>query len=284
MPLHSNLELEDVLKDSGRKTTKKAKPAKNDNSSFGTLIAVVVVFLVIVGVVFAYTRNNLTVVKKGSDEAAKMLNEQVGALKDQLNGLKDKAAALEAENAASQQIVADLFDKNRKLPATVAPKDWPSYTNDALGFKIQLPADFEVARVDNITAVSTDKKITPKPQSAVFIQPKDAPDYKDLITIKNDYPDFAELKLADKYALFKDLNFLDQKDFTGGKLLYFVDVNKDNKQIPTVLILTDKQIYRMSFNLATKPGADYVKYREDFEQMAVAFTVVAPAVKPEVKK
>jgi hypothetical protein len=78
---------------------------------------------------------------------------------------------------------------------------------------------------------------------------------------------------------------LDQKDFAQGKMIYFLDIGERDQIIPTILILTDKHIFRATFNVDNKNAENYVNYRQDFENIVSTFQLVqAPPPPPPAEE
>lgn len=281
------------------KNMSEEKPRVKKSGSFlGGIIAIVVI-LVIIGLVFAYTNGKLSKLQQSGAES-QALAQQVEDLQQEIKTLTEKAKNLEEQNKESKDVVIDLFDKNRALPDNVDLTGWLVYANDKLNYQIQVPQNWQVAKTEESTPEKTaeqpiekteeeskDKATTekteeveavvPKQQITVHLQPKDEPNFVLAMTVKNDYLDLTPLTLAEKYELFKGLNFIDQKDFSAGKMLYYIDLDKNNNQIPTILILTEQDIYKMTFNVIDKTLSNYMTYRLDFEEIASTFKLVKKA-------
>lgn len=281
---------------------------KKASGSFMSLVISVVVILVIVFGIFAYTNGKLSDLLEG-DKESKELAQQVDVLKQEIETLRERSKELEQENEQNKEVVIDLFDKNRTLPKDVDTTDWLLYNNEQLDFQFSTPNYWEVSKV-TVTprennpfeqpaapveeektneAKKTEEKTeeAPKPvlplyDQSVYLQPQADNNFILAVTIKNDYPDIVSLSLAEKYDIFKGLDLLDQRDFKDGKILYFIDLDKQNNEIPTILILTNSNIYRATFNVVDKTLDNYFKYRLDFEAFMTTFELrpatAAPAI------
>ena len=105
-------------------------------------------------------------------------------------------------------------------------------------------------------------------------QPKGQADYLNALTIKSDYPDFAKLSMKEKNEIFSELEALDTYSFSQGKMIYFINLDKDNNEVPTILILTDSNIYRATFSVLNKQTPGYFEYRKAFEEIISTFALV----------
>lgn len=238
---------------------------KEDNSVFSLIIAVVVI-LGIIGLVFGYTRDKIMEIKKGGNDITAGLEQQVSDLKSQLQGLQEKANELEKQSLSNKTVVLDLFEKLRRLPDKVNTASWSTLSDDALGFNLSFPSSWE--RVKAVVE-------QPAGSEVVYLQPIGQADFLNAVTIKGDYIDFAKLSLKEKKAIFEDLEQLDQKDFDGGQMIYFINLEKDNVEVPTILVLTGKNIYRATFNIANKKLDNYFEYRKNFEEIISTFAAIA---------
>ena len=302
MALIKNLEEQEVAKEAKPTKTKgskvKTKPVKQGGSK-GGLMFVVLAIIIIIAVVVAYNYKKLTDLTNGVQ--SKEMKDQIETIKNDNQALRDRLESLEKENIESKNVVADLFDKSRELPKTVDSKDWLVYNNEKLLFSVKLPVYWEVVKtIDNtvetpaaapatasakVTTSKTDKAavttpIAPQIQQTVYLQPKDDVKFSVAMTIKNDYLNLSTLSVAQKFDVFKGLKLIDQRDYSFGKMLYYIDLDKDNNEIPTILILTDKAIYRATFNVMNKTLENYMKFRVDFENIASTFEVITKAETP----
>ena len=67
-------------------------------------------------------------------------------------------------------------------------------------------------------------------------------------------------------------DLLDEFEFKKGVGLYFLNLDENNEQIPTILFLTKNHIFRMNFNILDKQAQGYIDYRGDFEKIASTFS------------
>lgn len=310
MAIIKNLDYEEGEVKNNKKTKKtkipKVKKAGSKGSSFWTMIIIVVVILIIIGIAFAYTNGKLSKLQDG--EKSEALKAQIESLQQEIENLSQKAQALQEENEQNKEVVIDLFDKNRELPKTVETSNWLIYNNEQLDFQIYLPEYWEVAKTivtspeqESAPAAKpaadasveqpssqpteediakeenkqeTEEKTVAKNQQAIYLQPKNEPIYALAMTIKNEYLELSDLPLAEKYDLFKDLKVIDQKNFDQGKMMYFIDIDDNNNEIPTVLIITKTGIFKATFNVTDKSLDNYFKYRLDFEKIVKTFQIV----------
>lgn len=250
-----------------------AKSSNNKEAGFlFPLVVVAVVILAIIGVVFGYTKDKLTEIRNGGTDVTKDLENQVSNLKQKFDEMQKKAESLEKTNEANKEIVIDLFDKSRVIPLKVNVLDWKVLDNKDLSFMVSYPKDWEAVN----PIIETKDKVQPKAE-AVSLQPVGKPDFVNAITIRSDYADFAKLKLAEKEEIFKELEVIDRAEFTFGKMIYFINFDKDNSEVPTILILTADNIYRATFNVFDKRTDNYFEYRKTFEDIAATFAI-RPAV------
>ncbi|MEK7159597.1 MAG: hypothetical protein AAB575_03850 [Patescibacteria group bacterium] len=275
--LIEKLEKEGAKKTNKKEPVKKApaqeatpkKSSKDDSNVFNLVIASVII-LGIIGIVFGYTKDKISEIKTGGTEVTKNLEQQVVDLKQQLDALSDKASTLEKESISNKGVVIDLFDKYRSIPRKVKAENWQVLGSENLSFTISYPTDWEEVKAITPTAEGDkDKKA-----EIVYLQPKGQTAYINAITIKSDYADFAKLSLKEKNEIFGDLEPLDTYNFGQGKMIYFINLDKDNNEVPTVLILSDNHIYRATFNVSNKQTSDYFKYRKDFEEIISTFALI----------
>jgi len=280
--LIEKLEKEGVKKVNKKESAKKnpstpAEPkrsAKDDSSIFNLVIASVII-LGIVGIVFGYTKDKISEIKTGGTEVTKNLEQQVADLKQQLVALTDKTSILEKDSVSSKNVVIDLFDKYRAIPRKVKAENWQVLNGEGLSFTVSFPTDWE--EVKAITPPADGDKA--KKEEIVYLQPKGQDKYLNAVTIKSDYADFAKLSMKEKNEIFGDLTALDTYNFGQGKMIYFINLDKDNNEVPTILILTENHIYRATFNISNKQTSDYFKYRKDFEEIISTFAVVVKTEK-----
>ncbi len=256
----------------------KSGGSKGDGGLF-SLAIVVVVILGVIGIVFGYTKDKIGELQKGGSEQTKGLEEQVQTLKTELLNLKQKTSSLEQENQTNKEAVLDLFDKSRKLPTKVETADWNVLRDPALSFTVSFPKTWESVKA----VIQAEKEGQPAPE-AVSLQPIGQAEFINAVTIRTDYADFANLKLTEKEEIFKELEALDRRDFVGGKMIYFINLDKENKEVPTIILLTDKAIYRATFNITSRQAVKYVEYREDFEKIVSTFTLATKVAEPKKKQ
>ncbi|MBI5077139.1 hypothetical protein HZB94_02045 [Candidatus Falkowbacteria bacterium] len=248
----------------------KKVPPKTDSNVFNLVIAVIVI-LGIIGIVFGYTKDKITELQKGGAEVTDDLEQQVADLKTQLKTLTDKATQLEKDSLASKNVVIDLFEKYRKIPENINTEGWKSLSGKDVEFALSLPQNWE--EVQAVTPPAEADKNKQK-EEIVVLQPTGDQSFASALVVKSDYADFADLSLKEKIAIFKELDALDTIDFAAGKMIYFINLDKDNKEVPTILILTADKIYRAIFNIADKKLPNYFQYRKEFEEIIATFEIV----------
>lgn len=281
----NNEQLVDALIKEGKTGGKQVKPKKAaekppepeqkglpkpDSNIFNLVIAVIVI-LGIIGIVFGYTKDKITELQKGGSEVTNELEQQVADLQKQLKNLTEKASQLEKDSLASKSVVIDLFEKYRTIPQNVNVENWKAIENKEVKFALNFPQTWEEVKV--VTPAQEGEQNKAKEELA-FIQPVGDSNFAGAIAIKSDYADFADLSLKEKNNIFKELDSLDTADFDNGKMIYFINLDKDNKEVPTVLILTADKIYRATFNVADKKLSNYFQYRKDFEEIISTFRTV----------
>jgi len=295
MSVENIIEELDNSSEGGLKKTRVRKGKKSVDSAVGAgnkkkfskpdmkLFALVVVFIGIiggVGLVFGYTKD-----QAGTDAGVKVSNgleAQLNNLKDELNALREKTTVLERENSANKDIMLDLFEQSRKIP-TVTAENWVPVTDESLTFNIKTPATWEkVKSIIEKPAVAPDAAVdgavpaeaTPTivvEDESIYLQPIGQSDFLNAILIETDYPEYIDKTLAEKAAAFSKLDLLDKIDFAGGQMLYFVNIDKNNIQVPTILILTKEKIYRATFNVSNKKLEKYTDHRKEFEEIISTF-------------
>ena len=278
--------IENVEKEEEKKAKKVKKPAdkpisaepvkpaagkvKSDDNNLFNLVIAVVVILGIIGIVFGYTKDKISEIKKGGNDVTKSLEEQVSMLKQELTSLKDKADILEKDNLSNKNVVIDLFDKSRTIPTKVNATGWNILDDKTSGFLVSYPANWE--KVNAVMPPATDA--TTKPVPTVVLQPINQPDFLNALTITADYADFAKLSLKEKIEIFSDLDIIDKITFADGRMIYFINLDKNNSEVPTILILTADNIYRATFNVSNKKLTGYFDYRRNFEEITATFGLV----------
>lgn len=269
------------------KPAKKAKPAavesasaktlkeKKDDSHLFSLVVVVIIILGIIGIVFGYTRDKISQISKGGSEATQGLQDQFKNLQDELAALKAKADNLAIDNQNNKEAVIDLFDKERTLPTSVDAAGWSKFSGASVGFTLSYPAAWQAIK-PAAAEVPAGQKEASKIE-LIYLQPVNDAGFANAVTVKADYTDFAKLPIKDKLAIFKELNTLDIADFKDGKMVYFINFDKNNKAVPTILILTKESIYSATFNITDKTLTNYIGYRKDFENIISTFLLAKPA-------
>lgn len=239
-----------------------------ESSFLFPLVVVAVVILAIIGVVFGYTKDKLTQINKGGTDVTKDLENQVGILKQKLDEMQKKAENLEKTNEVNKEVVIDLFDKSRVIPLKVNAANWNLLDNKDLSFMVSYPKSWEAIN----PIVDTKEKTQPKTET-ISLQPVGKAEFVNAITIRSDYADFAKLKMAEKEEIFKELDVIDRADFPFGKMIYFINFDKENNEVPTILVLTADNIYRATFNIANKKADNYFEYRKTFEDVVATFAL-----------
>jgi len=278
--------IENVEKEEEKKAKKVKKPAdkpisaepvkpaagkvKSDDNNLFNLVIAVVVILGIIGIVFGYTKDKISEIKKGGNDVTKSLEEQVSVLKQELTSLKDKADILEKDNLSNKNVVIDLFDKSRTIPTKVNATGWNILDDKTLGFLVSYPTNWE--KVNAVMPPANDAAT--KPVTTVVLQPINQPDFLNVLTITADYADFAKLSLKEKIEIFSDLDIIDKITFADGRMIYFINLDKNNSEVPTILILTADNIYRATFNVSNKKLTGYFDYRRNFEEITATFGLV----------
>lgn len=257
-------------KKKSRTTKKKPSNAKKEDNNLFIFIVGIVIILGIVGVLFGYTKDKFGELNLQGGTKTQTLEGQINELKNELKDLADKSEEIALENEYNKEVVIDLFDKNRELPESPDVANWQNLENEELSFIVSYPEDWTATepvinqeKGDNDQVISKDE--------TVYLQPNNDDDFINAITVKTDYQDFINLDLEDKLDIFKELDALDTYTFENGEMIYFINIDKNNQEIPTIIILTDNNIYRMTFNIADKKATNYFKYREQFEAMAITF-------------
>lgn len=251
-------------------------PRKDENYLF-TLVIVAIVILGIIGLVFGYTKDKITEIKQGGTEMTKGLEQEVANLKQQLSDISEKADSLEKDNNSNKEVVLDMFEKAREIPTKVDVAGWNQVADKTLSFSVFYPQTWEA--VKPVMEATPAKEGETKQAEIVYLQPTGNNDFLNVITIKSDYADFANLSLTEKVDIFKELELIDTYKFDGGRMLYFINVDKDKTETPTILILTDKNIYRATFNVPNKKLTGYFEYRKNFEEIVATFALVVPEKK-----
>ncbi|MFH0814480.1 MAG: hypothetical protein V1902_00080 [Candidatus Falkowbacteria bacterium] len=266
------------------------KSDKESDNVYFSLAVVVIVILVVIGIIFGYTKDKINKLND-AQEQSEALATQLQDVTKKIASLQDKTNALETSNKENQALVVDMLEKERKIPDDMNTTDWTIYKDETAAFQIKLPTTWEVAKplivndqkldtTPPADKTTTDKEtVNPVVKFIVYFQPKAIIDFRQATSIEEDYLDFAGLTLKEKYDIFKDLKLIDEFAFVNGTGLYFLNLNDAGEQIPTVLLLTKKHIYRMSFNAIDKQIAGYLTYRNDFEKIAATFTTVVEAAK-----
>ena len=274
MPSRKKKKTEDKVGASETKQTIKSK-IPNDQVSLFTLAVVVIIILGVIGIVFGYAKDKIAELKKGGLGNSAVLEEQIKTLKTELQNLSERAKLLEQENEENKELVAGLFDQKRKLPDDVDTEGWSVYNNEIANLKLSFPASWEVANADKLPLKEGEAESGE--HYIIKMQPKEKTDFVNAIILKDDYRDFSNLSLDEKYAIFKELDLLDEKDFSFGKMLYFIDLDENDNEIPTILILTDDRILRVTFNVYNKNVQGYITFRTDFEKIISKLELLAPA-------
>lgn len=262
-------------KTSVKKATSKSSGSKpgNDSNLFVLIVAAVII-LGIIGILFGYTKDKITEISKGKEEVSRTLEGQISDLKDEIASLKDKAANLEKESDFNKEVVIDLFDKNRQIPRKIDVLDWNILDNKELSFTVSYPKSWETIKpIINVKTVNEKEQV----EEILYLQPVGVPNFINAVTIKTDYSDFAELTLQEKKDIFIELDSIDTYEYEDGVMIYFINLDKNNNEVPTVLILTEESIYRATFNVVDKTLENYFSYREDFEKIIATFGKMMPA-------
>ena len=264
-----------------KKTSKVAKEAKtikvsksqddknvnNDNNLF-VIIVVAVIILGIIGILFGYTKDKITKMSNDKEEISKTLGGQLTSMKEELGNLKEKADVLEKENIENKEAFINLFDRNREIPKKLDIAEWSTVESEELSFLISYPKEWEI--IKPIINIKTVDDVEQK-EEILYLQPLNVPTFINAVTIKTDYSDFASLTLEEKEEIFAELNAIDTYEFDKGLMIYFINVDKNEQEVPTILVLTEDNIYRATYNVVDKKLDNYFDYREDFEKIVASF-------------
>lgn len=261
----------------GTKRSKKVKkesehaprPKKDsEQSSVFMFIVGMVIILGIIGILFGYTKDKFKELSSNGTGENQNIEGQLEELKTELLDLRDRAKKIEEENSYNKDIVIDLFDKSRTIPRVPEVADWQMLENQDLSFVVSYPNSWEAVN-PIINVRETDEG--DQTEEIVTLQPQGQVDYINAITIKSDYADFIELSLDEKKEIFAELDELDIFEVEKFTMIYFINIDQNDEEIPTVLILTEDNIYRATFNITNKKTANYFKHREDFEKIIATF-------------
>lgn len=259
-------------KEEEKKPADKVKPKREDNHLFNLVIAVVII-LGIIGIVFGYTKDKLSEISQGGTEVTKALEQQVSGLQEELKNLQDKASNLEKDNLSSKNVVIDLFEKARRIPTKVNVTGWSTLDADGLSFTLSYPTTWEKVK----PIIEAKEGEAAKAGEMIYLQPIGQTEFFNAVTVKADYADFAKLSINEKYEIFKDLDLIDTYTVDQGRMLYFINLDKDNNEVPTILILTEDNIYRATFNIYEKKLTNYFENRKLFEEIVSTFGILPGA-------
>jgi hypothetical protein len=274
------LEQKEVKKSKRSGGTKRSKAVKKDSehtprpkkdseqSSVFMFIVGMVIILGIIGILFGYTKDKFKELSSNGTGENQNIEGQLDELKTELLDLRDRAKKIEEENSYNKDIVIDLFDKSRTIPRVPEVADWQVLENEDLSFVVSYSTEWEAVN-PIINVRETDEG--EQREEIVTLQPQGQVDYINAITIKSDYADFTTLSLDDKKEIFAELDELDLFEVEKFVMIYFINIDQNDEEVPTVLILTDDNIYRATFNITNKKTANYFKYREDFEKIIATF-------------
>ncbi|MBT4723150.1 hypothetical protein HOB30_05305 [Candidatus Falkowbacteria bacterium] len=254
----------------GAKKEKATKSRKKDSeqSSVFMFIVGMVIILGIIGILFGYTKDKFKELSNTGFGQDQGIEGQLEQLEDELKALSEKSKQMEEENAYNKDIVIDLFDKTREIPRAPEVTDWEVLKSDDLSFVASYPKDWEAVNpIINIKETDDGDQR----EEIVTLQPKKQTDYINAVTIKTDYADFISLTLDEKYEIFKELDELDSYETDSFTMIYFINIDSNDEKIPTILILSEDNIYRATFNITNKKAQNYFKYREDFEKILATF-------------
>jgi uncharacterized protein YoxC len=272
-------EKQKAFRSSKKITARKIK--RKPGNDFFIIIIVLVGALAIISLFWTNTKEKIKEIKSGGERYAEQLEGQVKILNDELAALRAKTENLEKENINNKEVVLEMFENNRKLPANVAGlSNWNTFSDENFDFTVQYPEGWE-----NVRAVFSPENAedSETKHSAAVFQPEKNSDFMNAIVIKEDYFDFWNMSLREKEKIFAELIAMDKKEIAGGMLIYFLNFDKENREIPTVLVLLEKKIYRISFTIINKQFDRYLEYRKNFEEMAITFNLKEKAVEPELK-
>jgi hypothetical protein len=251
-------------------TKKKSGGAKKEDNNLFIFIVGIVIILGIVGVLFGYTKDKFGELNLQGGTKTQSLEGQINDLKSELKDLSDRSEKIALENEYNKEVVIDLFDKNRKLPVNPDIANWQVLNNESLSFVVSYPVTWTTSE-PVINEEKDDQGELIKKEEMINLQPIEDENFVNAVTLKTDYQDFVNLELAEKLDIFQELDSLDTFSFENGEMIYFINIDKNNQEIPTIIILTDTNIYRMTFNITDKKAPNYFKHREQFESMAISF-------------
>ncbi|MFH0988089.1 MAG: hypothetical protein V1763_01820 [Parcubacteria group bacterium] len=258
----------EIKKPEPKKPEPSARLEKNDSHLFG-LAVVTIIILGVIGLVFGYTKDKISELTKGGQDISSGLTQQVTDLKNQLTTLQQKADTLQQASDADTSAVLDLFEKNRALPEAVDTNGWSLLSSPSLSFTVSYPKTWQ-ASLPQTVAEDNSTKVK---QEMVKLEPINQPNFAGAVTIQTAYPQYAKLSMKEKLSAFKALNLIDEQEYGTVTMLYYININSSKQEVPTILVLTDNNIYAASFNVADKRVSGYLGYRKDFEQIAVTFAL-----------
>ena len=245
--------------------TKSRRPKQVRDYGLLNFLVAGIVILGLIGLVFGYAKDRI----KEVDQGGKGLEAQMQTLKSELADLKAKADNLEQENLTNKSAVIDLFEKQRSIPRNINTVDWQILAEKDLSFVLSFPKTWE--KVNAVVSAPKDGGLS---SELVYLQPIGQDDFANALTIKSDYADFANLKMEEKLGLFKDLFLIDKIETPEMSMLYFLNLDENNLEIPTIMVLTPNKIYRATFNISDKKLNNYFEYRKNFEEIVATFKLV----------
>ena len=275
--------------DGGSRSAKKpAKESsvKKEKVSFFTLGVMAVVILGVIGLVFGYTRDKLTQLQKEEQET-RALTEQIEALKSQVQDLAAKGEADGVAAANKQEILSFLFDRHHTLPNQVASESWTVYNNPTALWQMRLPENWTVAKeeaVDYIYDADILKafyKRNPPEETGVktvrvVMEPKGDAAFAGAVMIQDYYPEYWWAMDKAQSVILEDLEIIDHLTGSLGEYYYYLSINDEGQEIPTILIFSPERILRATFNVLNRKDSKYLDYRMDFENMIVTLDKLEP--------
>ncbi|MBU1132174.1 hypothetical protein KKC32_02930 [Patescibacteria group bacterium] len=250
-----------------REIPERKKTSISETKVFSIAVAVIIA-LGIIGILVGYTKDKFGEIKAGGDLVKENMEQEVNDLKAELNNLREKTNNLEEESASNKSAVIDIFEKTRKIPTSVNAGNWNALSDENLSFTVNYPRNWEVVR--SLIKANDKENID---SEIVYLQPTGQADFLNAVIIESDYPEMSDMTVRAKYAAFSGLEMLDIYDFDDGKMLYYINVDEANNQIPTIMILTEDKIYRATFNIANKKLTGYFDARKTFEEIVATFAL-----------
>ncbi|MFZ5364723.1 MAG: hypothetical protein ACOZBH_00805 [Patescibacteria group bacterium] len=238
------------------------------------------ILLIAVVAMFVYAQKSISKVQDEKNEVegqTRVLKSTVTNLQAELSDLNQKTEDLQATSQKSKEFFFNQEIIKRKIPDSVDTKDWQLYKDDDWTMEMRFPKNWQISKsADQSQPASGDAKAVAR--KSIALEPIGVSEFVRSLQIMP-YDFGQRFSVEEKVKAFESKGILDNQNFNGGKLVYFVE-KAENTIVPTIMILSDFGDYKAIFLVSDIYHRNYFDYLTDFENILSAVKLEAKPAAP----